>query len=131
MNYKVFISHSSTDAWVANQIKKYIDGFKATTFLDEGCIDAGDDFENVILKELRSSKELLVLFTPWSLERPYLWMEVGAAWGIGLRIVGVLYGLSEKDINENSKTPVLIKKSNLVELNDINKYFNQLKKRIK
>ena len=125
--YKVFISHSSTDTWVVKQIQSYIDKLNTNTFLDEGCIDFGDDIENIILKELRTSNELLVLLTPWSLKRPYIWMEIGAAWGLGMRVVGVTHGVSFEDLNPY---PALLKKTNLIQLNDMEKYFEQLKIRI-
>lgn len=130
MSYKVFISHSSKDTWVASQIENHINNCDVKTFLDEGCIDIGDEFENVILKELRNSDELLVLFTPWALDRPYVWMEIGAAWGIGIRIIGVLHGLSFPDVNRDLKAPALLKKNNLTQLNNIDEYFEQLSKRV-
>ncbi len=49
MKYKIFISHSSTDTWVARQIAKHIENLDASTFLDEADIDYGDDFEDRIL----------------------------------------------------------------------------------
>ena len=100
------------------------------TFLDEGCIAIGDDFEGVILKELRTSDELIVLLTPWALQRPYVWLEIGAAWMKDIRIIDVLHGLTFEDISTNSKNPILIKKNNLVNLNDLDKYFEQLGKRL-
>jgi len=130
LKYKVFISHSSTDTWVVKQIQSKIGGLDTDTFLDEGCIDIGDDFENVILKELRKSNELLVLLTPWAQHRPYVWMEIGAAWGLGIRIVGVLHGLTYEDLNKDGSNPALLKKTNLIMLNDIDKYFSQLKLRV-
>jgi hypothetical protein len=127
--YKIFISHSSIDTWVAKQLQNYLNNLGGETFLDEGCIDFGDDFENVIIKELRTSSEIIVLLTPWSLNRPYIWMEIGAAWGIGIRIIGIIHGVTLDDLN-NSPYPELLKKKNLIELNDIDKYFEQLKTRI-
>ena|SRR5579863_6804220 len=129
-DYKVFISHSSSDAWVAQQIDKGVTNCKALTFLYEDDVQAGDDFEDTILQHLKSSNELLVLFTPWSLERPYIWLEIGVAWDKGLKIIGITYGLSVEEINSISKIPNIIKKSNIIDINSITKYFAQLKKRV-
>ncbi|HXL55651.1 MAG TPA: toll/interleukin-1 receptor domain-containing protein, partial [Chitinophagaceae bacterium] len=93
MKYKVFISHAGIDTWVARQIEFHIEKCGASTFLDAANIDVGDQFENILEGELKASKELIVLFTPWSMERPYVWLEVGAAWILKKRIVVVLYGL--------------------------------------
>jgi len=127
---KIFISHSSIDTWVAKQIQCKLTDLGVSTFLDEGYIDIGDDFENVIIKELRTSNELIVLLTPWALQRPYVWLEIGAAWAIDIRIIGVLHGITFEEISSNSKNPILIKKNNLVTLNDLDKYFEQLGKRL-
>ena len=130
MAYKVFISHAGTDTWVAKQIERHIKDAAADTFMDAANIDIGDQFEEKLLAELKLSKELLVLFTPWSLERPYVWMEIGAAWVLNLRIAVVLHGLTNTDIIANPKIPVKIKASDVVIINDIDDYFEQLKKRV-
>ena len=98
--------------------------------MDAANIDIGDQFEEKLLAELKLSKELLVLFTPWSLERPYVWMEIGAAWVLSMRIVVVLHGLSNEGIITNPKIPVKIKASDVVIINDLDDYFEQLKKRV-
>jgi len=72
---------------------------------------------------------LLVLLTPWSLDRPYVWAELGAAWGKGMPIVGVLHGISASDLQLRPGMPVFLKKTNLVDINQIEAYFSQLTKR--
>ncbi len=76
----VFISHSSVDMWVAKQIAREISDCGARPFLAESEIDIGADFEEDILTFLDKAHELLVLLTPWALDRPYVWAELGAAW---------------------------------------------------
>jgi len=128
--YRVFISHSSRDTWVARQLASIIRDFGATTFLDEADIEYGDDFEDKILEAVRGSTELLVLLTPWALARPYIWLEIGAIWGMGRRVVGVLYGLSASELVTQDGTPALLKRIDLVELNRVDGYLDQLKSRI-
>jgi len=77
----VFVSHRSQDTWIAKQIAREIETRGATPFLDEAQVDAGADFEEDILNFLERAHELVVLLTPWTLERPYVWAEIGAAWG--------------------------------------------------
>ena len=86
--WTVFISHSGTDTWVAQQIAREIEACGAVPFLDEANIAVGDDFEDRILDALEESKELVVLLTPWSLSRPYVWAELGAAWVRRIPIIG-------------------------------------------
>jgi hypothetical protein len=130
MAYKVFISHSSIDTWVARQLARYIEDAGAVTFLDEADIEYGDDFEERILEALRTSQELLVLLTPWGLKRPYIWLEIGAIWGLGRRVIGVLHGLGPSELVAQDGTPALLKRIDLVELNNIGMYFEQLQRRI-
>jgi nucleotide-binding universal stress UspA family protein len=88
----IFISHSSRDTWVAKQLAAHIEAAGADVFLDEANIDVGSEFEREILAALREADDLIVLLTPWALDRPFVWAEIGGAWLRGIRIVGVLLG---------------------------------------
>ena len=68
----VFVSHSGEDTCVARQIAREISARGARPFLDEANVDVGAEFEEDIRKFLDEADELIVLFTPWSLERPYV-----------------------------------------------------------
>jgi len=127
----VFVSHSGEDTWVARQIAREISGCGAVPFLDEAEIDVGADFENDILAFLDKAHELVVLLTPWALDRPYVWAELGAAWGRRIPIVGLLHGLSAGDLQSRPGVPVFLKKRDLVRLNEIDDYLRQLKRRVK
>ena len=130
IEWTVFISHSGTDTWVAQQIAREIQECGGVPFLDEANIAFGEDFEARILVALGKSKELLVLLTPWSLSRPYVWAEVGAAWGLRIPIVGILHGLSFDDLQTDSRIPLIIKRRDCLELNDFQSYLDQLRQRI-
>ncbi len=129
-DWVVFISHSGTDTWVARQIARHVEESGATAFLDEANIDVGEDFEERILGALGEAKELLVILTPWSLSRPYVWAEIGAAWGRRIPIIGVLHGLTASDLQSNPGVPVLLKRRDFVNLNEIDDYFEQLRGRV-
>jgi len=122
----VFISHSGEDTWVARQIAGQISARGATAFLDEADIDIGAEFEEDIREFLDKADELLVLVTPWSLDRPYVWAEIGAAWIRRIPIVVVLHGMSARDFQARPDAPVFLKKRDLIPLNDIDRYFDQL-----
>ncbi len=63
---KVFITHTSTDAWLASQLEARIQACGTDTFLDNSDIQHGDDFEERIRDEANSSSEQLVILTPWA-----------------------------------------------------------------
>lgn len=122
----VFISHRSADMWVARQIAREIEACGATPFLDEAHIDVGADFEEDILNFLERAHELVVLITPWALDRPYVWAEIGAAWCRRIPIVGLLLGLTPTELQTRPGAPVFLKRRNLLPLNEIDTYLEQL-----
>jgi TIR domain len=126
----IFISHSSRDTWIAKQIAREISSCGATPFLDEAEIEVGEDFEENILSFLEQAHELLVLLTPWALDRPYVWAELGAAWGRRIPIVGILHGMTPTELQSKPGIPVFLKKRDLVDINEIELYFQQLKSRV-
>lgn len=97
----VFISHRARDTWVARQISREIAARGAETFLDEANLDVGDEFEDRILEALDRTHELVVLITPWALDLPYIWAELGAAWLRRIPIIGLLHGLGASELQEN------------------------------
>jgi hypothetical protein len=125
----VFISHSAVDTWVARQIGREIVACGATAFLDESKIDVGAEFEEDILDFLAKADELVVLLTPWALDRPYVWAEMGAAWGRRIPIVGLLLGLTPSELQGRPGLPVFLKKRNLISLNELDLYLEQLRTR--
>jgi hypothetical protein len=127
----VFVSHSGADTWVAKQIAREIEARGATAFLDEAHVDAGADFEEDILNFLARAHELVVLLTPWALERPYVWAEIGAAWSRRIPIVALLLGITPSELQARPGVPVLLKKRDLLQLNEINTYLEQLAARMR
>ena len=125
----VFVSHSGQDTWVARQIAREITACGAKPFLDEADVEIGAEFEEDILRFLEVADELLVLVTPWSLERPYVWAELGAAWIRRIPIIVVLCGLSEAEFQGRPNAPVFLKKRDMIMINALDKYFSGLKKR--
>src|SRR5512147_3224036 len=103
---QVFISHNSADAWVAEQIAEHIQRCGAKTFTYCSDVDHGDEFEQRILQAVEESDELIVLLTPRSIERPYIWQEIGAFWALRKRIVGVLYGVDAKNLYTDERIPI-------------------------
>jgi isopentenyl diphosphate isomerase/L-lactate dehydrogenase-like FMN-dependent dehydrogenase len=129
---KVFVSHFSGDEWVAGQMCKEIGALGAEAFIDAVDIEKGDDFEDEIREALDACDELVVLLTPQAMERPYVWMEVGAAWVQKKRIVGVLYGLTAAEISTRERTPALLKGIDLCDLNgEFGTYLDELRGRIR
>jgi hypothetical protein len=94
--YQVFVSHATADKWLATTFCEKIDATGATSFRDDRDINGGDNIPETIRTEIQVSRELVVLLTPDSIERPWVLLEVGAAWGRrkNYRIVPVLCHVS-------------------------------------
>ena len=125
----VFVSHSGEDTWVARQIALSIERCGATPFLAQAYVDVGAEFEEDIREFLDKADELVVLFTPWSLERPYVWAEIGAAWIRRIPIIVLLLGLSNGEFQARPNAPVFLKKRDIISLNQIDQYLAQLQAR--
>ncbi|MGZ8095553.1 MAG: toll/interleukin-1 receptor domain-containing protein [Methylosarcina sp.] len=126
MGYLTFISHSGEDSWIARKLSVECEAVGADTFLDEAQIAVGAKFEDDILSALKKADELLVLITPWALKRPYVWLEIGAAWFKGIPIIVLLLGVSTAEFQKKANIPVALKERNLLPLNNVDRYFNEL-----
>jgi hypothetical protein len=125
--YQVFISHATTDKWIARVICEKIEALGIKTFRDDRDITGGDDIPDSLRREIRRSKEVLVLLTPKSVSRPWVLVEVGAAWGMGKRrrIVPILYHVDPTEI------PTIIQLVRAFPLNDFEQYLDELEARVK
>lgn len=130
--YKIFISHGSEDSWVASQIARRIkQDARAETFLDVYDVEKGDDFETKIFEVLPVCDELVALLTPWSINRNWVWTEIGAARVLGKRILGVLYGVSMDTLSNEGGGMACLSSKNVVSINEFEIYLAELKKRVK
>ena len=84
----------------------------------------------MIRVEVGRSDELVALFTPWSIQRNWVWVEIGAAWVNQKRVVIVLYQVTLNDLDTGGDRAVL-NDLNLVEINEIERYFQEVRSRVK
>ena len=73
----VFVSHGSHDAWIARQMARCIQECGAEVLIDAFDLQSGDDVLEKLSEMLDSASELVVLFTPQSSGRAWIWMEIG------------------------------------------------------
>lgn len=129
MPYVVFISHASEDRWTAGQLEKELGAVGAECFLGSNAIETGDDFDERIKLALRDASELLVLLTPAALGRPYVRIELGIAWLLGRRIVGILHGMTSGDLAAHDGAPAF-QRTQLRDINELDEYLEELRQRI-
>ena len=125
--YQVFVSHATADKWLATTLCEKIELTGAKTFRDDRDIDGGDDIPETIRAEIKRSRELVVLLTPNSAGRPWVILEVGAAWGWSksTRIIPIMCHVDVDPI------PGMIKSKKAININDCPAYLAELRGRVK
>jgi hypothetical protein len=125
--YQVFVSHATADKWLATTFCEKIEAAGASTFRDDRDINGGDDIPEAIRAQIKQSRELVVLLTPESATRPWVLLEVGAAWGLrrDYRIVSVLCHVTLDAV------PDIIKGKKAFHMNEFEQYLKELKERVK
>ncbi len=122
---KVFISHSSREKWIARKISEDIEALGAKTFLDEKDIETGEPIDSTINEHLKDSDDFLLLLSPSSLKSSWVLMELGGARVLEKTIIPVLLFLGTNEI------PTQISRYLARDINDIDKYYTELRKRIR
>ena len=124
--YCVFVSHATADKWIATTFCEQIELCGAETFRDDRDIDGGDDIPSKIRKQIVRSSEILVLITPKSVNRPWVLLEVGAAWGRrqDARITAILCHV------EVDMIPDIIQAKKAIDINNFGQYLKELRARV-
>lgn len=81
----IFISHAAEDAVLAEIVKTQIDNVfekKVDVFVSSipGTISPGSDWLDKIIGNLTKNNAFIVLVTPYSEKRPFVWFEIGFSW---------------------------------------------------
>jgi len=100
----LFISHATSDGEFAEAVKQEIDkvfanGINVFSTSSPGAISAGNDWLNDIENRLNSAQAIIAIVTPVSIERPWLWFEIGATWLNGRKGDCRIYPLCAQEIN--------------------------------
>jgi TIR domain-containing protein len=125
-SFLVFISHSTKDRWIARQIARLLEAAgDIKTFLDERDIKVGDSIPESIRTSIQQCDEFLVLLTRNSINRPWVLIEISAAWGQGKRIIAVIDKVPPEEM------PEIMLPYKAVDLNDLEEYIKQVVERAK
>jgi hypothetical protein len=125
--YQVFVSHATADKWLARTLCGRLESTGATTFRDDRDINGGDDIPEEIRRQIKRSKEIVVLLTPESVTRQWVIAEVGGAWvwSKRMRIVPITCHISVDLI------PDMIKNNKAIALNNVEDYVTELANRVR
>lgn len=108
----LFISHASTDASFAMAVQQEIDkvfanGVEVFCTSSPGAVRVGQDWLTDIEAKLASAKALIAIVTPTSIERPWLWFELGASWSSGRSGACRIYPLCAAEVSLSDLPPPL------------------------
>jgi hypothetical protein len=89
----VFLSHADTDAVLARQLSEAIQTRRANVqvFVSSipGAIPTGKEWLSEIEQQLKAADAYLLLLTPASIARLWVWFEAGAAFMSGKKVIGI------------------------------------------
>ena len=99
----LFISHATSDApfalAVQHEIEKtFANGIDVFCTSSPGMIAGGTDWLTDVEKTLELAQAVVAIVTPVSIERPWLWFEIGATWLKGRNGECMIYPLCAPEI---------------------------------
>jgi len=121
---KVFISHSSNEAWIARKICEDLVGLGIEVFLDNKDIHTGDDFDTKTNEHIIDSDEILLLVSQAALRSNWVMIECGAARALRKRLVPILINVSPNEL------PQPINRHLARDLNQIDRYYGEISNRL-
>lgn len=98
--YDLFISYATGDSALAAELKESLEEKGFHCFMAEKDIPVAAIWEGRIHAALLGSKRILLLLTPRSVNRPWVLMEVGAAWALKKDLIPALVQVSTGDLVE-------------------------------
>ena len=90
MALRVFISYAGSDSLWAEALAASLRKKGAHPTLDQAHPQWGEAFERELERALRQSNLVVGLVAPENAENPYLNFELGAAMGMGKRLIGIV-----------------------------------------
>jgi hypothetical protein len=121
--YKVFISHSSRDKWIAERMAEKIEAAGADYWLDTRDLPGGGDIRAEISKGVNNCQEIVILFSPFSKDSLWVGFEISAAYFKRRYLTPILNNVQYNEVS-------LIQGIKAVELNDFDQYVGELRKRV-
>lgn len=98
--YDGFISYAVDDAELAEEFHRALEDRGVNCFMAEKDIKVSEEWQSSIRKALIGSKWLMVLLTPRSHNRPWVLMEVGAAWALGKPLISATSHISMQELHD-------------------------------
>ena len=122
MKYTVFISHSSEDKDIANEVAKKLKDSGIETFVDSA--SGRRSALGHVVSRMRKSDEVMVLVSDKSATKQWPSLDAGLAWGLGKTVTPLIHNIAI------GKLPPTLKSKNLVRTDQFYKYQAKLQERL-
>jgi len=99
-SHDVFLSYSTADTLIAEEIAAGIRGRGFTVFLSHQTIKVGPKWEDQIADAARSCRLAVLLLSEDSRNSDWVRYEIGALWALGKHVAPALVGLLPSDLPE-------------------------------
>ncbi len=96
----VFISYSTLDSPIANELADVFDKLGLSFFMAGKSLSGGDKWEESIRQSLIRSRVVVIVLTPHSIKSRWVLIEVGATWGLGKPVYPCIDNLDVKELPE-------------------------------
>jgi len=122
--YVVFVSHASTDLWIARVIAEKISLPGIKPWLDEIDMEGGNVVVDVIIRGIDSCNEAIILVSPSTVDSQWVVFEIGAVRGQHKRVTPILNNVHYDAIKPMSDVKA-------ISLSEFDRFLMQLKKRVR
>lgn len=124
----MFLSHAHKDRWIAKQCAGLIEEAGSPhvhVFFDEKDIEGGQSIPDSVRSGIEKCDEFVVLLSRYSKDRPWVLIEMVAAWGLRKPIIAIVDKVGPKEM------PDILSPFKAIDLNDFDQYVDQFLKRMK
>lgn len=109
---EVFISYDREDRRWVREFVKGLTGQGLNVWMDEKRIALGEPVAEKLEEALRSSDSLVLVLSPNSIESPTTYFELGAALGMGKRLIAIV---SREVMREDLPGPIRLRRHLVME----------------
>jgi hypothetical protein len=96
--FDLFLSYASADGATASELRAALERKNVRCFMAERDVAVGTEWQDAIRNALIGAGRILILITPRSLNRPWVFMEIGAAWALGKSLIPALVQVNPNDL---------------------------------
>jgi hypothetical protein len=128
VGYRVFLSHSHKDRWIARQCARLIEEAAKPivhVFFDDKDIEGGESIPDSVRTGIEKCDEFVVLMSRYSISSTWVLAEMGAAWVLRKPIIAIVDKIGPKEL------PDIVGYYKAIDLNDFDQYIEQISKRAK